>query len=458
MRFKNLCAILGFQLFGVTSAWSATIAVIDSGIDVEHVELANQIWVNPTDILGDNIDNDSNGFVDDIYGWNFSENNNTLIDYSYDYSYTPEVVKFFEIQQKILQGLASEEEITWMRETVKDPEFLKLLMTFGNYAHGTHVAGISASQDKSNRIIGIKLLPTESPLSKLTSKVTEKIEAGKSVNMVLDWVLRFGLDFLAKQQATLFGQIGSYVNGLGVDVVNGSFGISSAAVMPLIEKLLQVVTGTENPDKKLVEKYAAQYIRRFNVHGRKMLVAAPKTLFVFAAGNDGTDNGIHPISPANMKEFNAITVAATFSNGNLAPFSNYSQALVDIAAPGVNIDSPVPGGNRLAMSGTSQAAPLVAGVAAAIIERNPDLNVLDVKHILMQTVDKISALRNKVKAGGIVNSKRALFAAERSVVEPLSEAIVSAKAAIGDMVVRDMLPQEDFEGFVLPLRPFIDLK
>jgi alpha-tubulin suppressor-like RCC1 family protein len=60
-----------------------TVAIIDTGIDIQHPELADKIWVNPLEIANDGIDNDNNGLIDDIYGWNFVENDNEVYNSSY---------------------------------------------------------------------------------------------------------------------------------------------------------------------------------------------------------------------------------------------------------------------------------------------------------------------------------------------------------------------------------------
>lgn len=452
---KTVLSTICTMVSGVSFA--ATIGVIDSGMDYQHKGLTSQVWVNPSEIVGDEIDNESNGYVDDIFGWNFAERNNIIIDYSYQNTFTQDVETFFILQKKALLGEATAEDLAWMKEILRDEGFLKTIQTFGNYAHGTHVAGISASVAKSNKVIGIKLIPTENPLQSLTDKINIKMQEGEEIGMIMDWLLKIGLDFLAKQQTTIFTQIGSYMNGISADVANGSFGTSSKAVQPLIRTLLELIKGGEVLEKD-IEKYSSHLVSRMVFHSKSMMEAAPNTLFVFAAGNDGTDNGMSPVAPANVKAFNAISVGAVFENGDMAPFSNYSISMVDVAAPGVGVESLIPGDLSLVMSGTSQAAPYVAGVAAAIKNENPNLNILDIKAILMGTVDKVASLTDKIKSGGVVNSKRAVAAATLTNDLSVNRSIVRANIEVEDTIKRGFKTPKNSKSFVLPLNSFVGSK
>jgi subtilisin family serine protease len=144
-----------------------------------------------------------------------------------------------------------------------------------------------------------------------------------------------------------------------------------------------------------------------------------------------------------------ITVAATYDRINLASFSNYGQT-VDVAAPGVNILSSVPGNHYLRVSGTSQAAPYVANLAAKIKDANPELYPVQIKKILMGTVDKKDYLVGKVASQGIVNNDRAIYAASLTKEMSVEKAINQSKTAIADIAVNKSLVPT-VVPFVLPL-------
>jgi hypothetical protein len=69
---------------GFTGSKSVIVGVVDEGIDINHADLKDNIWVNPFDTADDGIDNDGNGYVDDVNGWDFVNNDNTVYDGSGD--------------------------------------------------------------------------------------------------------------------------------------------------------------------------------------------------------------------------------------------------------------------------------------------------------------------------------------------------------------------------------------
>lgn len=131
-------------------------------------------------------------------------------------------------------------------------------------------------------------------------------------------------------------------------------------------------------------------------------------LVVVAAGNDGRDIDKKPEYPAAFTQGNIITVAATTSRDTLASFSNYGAKAVDVAAPGDDILSTLEGGGYGDKSGTSMAAPLVAGAAALLRKAAPDASYGEIRTALRQHGDKLASLDGKVLYGQRLNVRRAL--------------------------------------------------
>jgi len=408
------------------------LAIIDSGIDYKHEQLNDQIWINPKDSNFNNFDEDMNGFPDDVYGWNFFANSPDVIDYKYIRLYSPEILRFFEVQADAVSGTATQEDLDWAKSVVQDQDFIGKLMTFGNFIHGTHVAGISESVSQSSDILAIKLMPTENPLFGMKQEILRAAEEGKSLNWIVTQIVKGGLFAFAKVQASLFHEIGKYVNSHDVDVVNGSFGIGPAQAKALLLPLLTLANGGSTPPQSTVDEMMRFFLQRTNAEQLKLANASKGTLFVFAAGNDGLSNDIFPTAPASMDHPRRLSVAAVFENGELAPFSNFGTS-VDVAAPGVAIASAVPDDRYMKLSGTSQAAPLVAGVASEMKAINPALSAIEIKSIILATVDVKSHLKGKVASSGIINPERAFQAARLSTTLSLEEAIAEAMLSVSDI-------------------------
>jgi subtilisin family serine protease len=131
-------------------------------------------------------------------------------------------------------------------------------------------------------------------------------------------------------------------------------------------------------------------------------------VFVAAAGNDTRNNDSTPTWPANIDLDNVITVAATGSSDQIASFSNWGRRTVHVAAPGVGIISTTPRNSYGPMSGTSMAAPHVAGAVAMIRSQFPELTPKEVRDLLISTSDLVPALATRSQSGGRVNLERAI--------------------------------------------------
>lgn len=133
-------------------------------------------------------------------------------------------------------------------------------------------------------------------------------------------------------------------------------------------------------------------------------------LVVCAAGNErqDTDKRENFYYPAAYGLSNIISVAATDIRNKLISSSNWGKNKVDVAAPGENIYSTLPGGRHGTMTGTSQATAFVTGMAALLLAKNPSMTPSDLKAAIKGSVDKLPALTTKVASGGRVNAYAAL--------------------------------------------------
>ncbi|MGZ3787812.1 MAG: S8 family serine peptidase [Bacteriovorax sp.] len=416
----NLLSVLLFLSIQATNA--SIVAVVDSGNDFKHQDLVSKAWVNPLEIPGNDRDEDKNGYPDDINGWNFAEKNNVLIDYSYANTNTPDARKFFDVQLKSFLGTITEEDRNWAREKFKDEAFVKNLQIFGNWMHGTHVTGITVKNSPDAKAVGIKLIPTEVKVPGKESKFVQLADKGG----VKDVLLKAALTALAQQQTKVYVEIGGYINGTKADVMNGSFGTSYEAISGVIGQLYKTFF-KKDPTAEELKTYTDHFFAVNLAETKKFLASAPNTLFVFAAGNEGSNNDEVPSSPTNVEAENKISVAATLGDQELANFSCYGVKNVEVAAPGVGIVSTIPMNNYLAVSGTSQASPYVANIAARVKDVNPKLGFREIKKIIMETVDVKPWLVGKVKTSGLVNRERAIRAAELSRTLDIASAIAQSK-------------------------------
>ncbi|HLE09831.1 MAG: hypothetical protein A2504_11060 [Bdellovibrionales bacterium RIFOXYD12_FULL_39_22] len=452
---KGLLLVALLSLFAGV-AWASTVAIVDSGTDIFHPAITYKIWENKGESRFDNaIDDDKNGYIDDVYGWNFGDDNNQLIDMNLAQLLNADVSRFFEIQAKSYDGTMTSDDLVWVRKMLEDQLFLARVERYAGFMHGTHVAGIVGSGNDNVELMIIKLLSTEASILKPSGMI---VKSGNDADLS---VIKAELKTLAQMQMRRLDLVSSYVGQKEADVANGSFGISFISIAESLAPAFGEFYGRAPTEAELYE-ITLYFFQEVLLNGKMVVQKAPNTLFVFAAGNDGTDNDTMPTSPANISNDNVISVAATFNNIALANFSNYGIKTVDVAAPGVNIVSSAPNNEYMRISGTSQAAPYVANIASRVKDANPRLSAGEMKLILCNTVDAKSFLAARVRCGGVVNGARAIRAAQLSRSLSLVDAINSAKTEVANMptmkINKGGMVRQGAPELILPLPSYMTLK
>jgi cell wall-associated protease len=451
---RNQLFVMGALALGLSFQAKATIiAVIDSGTDLSHPALVDKKWTNPIDV-DDGVDNDNNGYIDDINGWNFADGNNKLYDKSFLGTFSPDTYNFFAVQTRLLKGTGTQADLDWIRAKEQDASFIASLETFANFVHGTHVAGLVSHNVSTAQVMVLKIMPTKKPSLPGTGGATKPPPAACAPNspMISDAIIKAGLKLLASAQGKAMAPWGAYVNEEKARIANCSFGISTTEATSIIKPVLQTAMRC-TPSDAVVQSYSAFFVQNVVESQKILTTSAPNTLFFIAAGNDGTDNDALPSSPANIKADNTLTVAATLDYKSLATFSNYGKTMVEVAAPGVGIESSIPGNMYLTVSGTSQATPFVTNVAGRILDADPTLTNVEVKQILMGTVDLKDFLNGKVVSGGIVNPERAVLAATMVKTHGIDTAIATARQQVADVIpaATKSAAFSGYEGYVMPM-------
>lgn len=321
--FKNSEAAKALQIS--KGSQRIVVAVIDTGADTNHEDLMANYWKNEGEIgvvenatckaLPEPValakkecnkalngkDDDGNGFIDDVHGWNFVAKNNDLTD---------------------------------------------------NHGHGTHIAGIIGAQAGNGKgIAGISPDVSLMILKYFDPKVPNTDNLKNTVDSI------------------------RYAIKMKANIINYSGG------------------GTEFSAD---EKAAIEEARQAGI------------LFVAAAGNERSNSDHHKYYPADYGLSNIISVTAIDPKTEVLPSSNYGVETVDLAAPGQNILSTLPGSAYGYMTGTSQATAFVTGAAVLVMAHHPDFKVDQVKKYVLSTGDSNPSLLAKTRTARRLNLYKAL--------------------------------------------------
>lgn len=313
---------------GVAGAWAvetplsslnskAVVAVVDTGLDKNHDVFkpynangtggSGALWVNQVEANGSpGVDDDQNGFVDDINGWNFISNTNNFAD---------------------------------------DDD------------HGTHVAGIVVGTGQN-----IFARPLQE--SKILVMPLKFLDAGGS------------------------GSTSNAIRAIYYAVNNGARVINNSWGGPSYSRAL---------------------------HDALIYAYDHHVLVVSAAGNYSSDNDVYPIYPSNYDVPSNISVSSTSRYDDLSAFSNFGATTVAIGSPGEYIESTIPGNLTVKMSGTSMAAPFVAGLAGLAFREAPALSGYQMKELIKGTAQTTNYLNGRVSSSARIDALSLIQAAQQMV-------------------------------------------
>ena len=326
------------------------VASWDSGMDTDL--FTGKLFIDPSSPP----DNPVHGIAFDIDHQEISDMLHALGDMPEEMPECP-----FEAMSDLRAGLESPAALALRQllasiEPARVRAMMNALSDCQSHYHGTHVAGIAADGNPAIRLLNLR---TTFDMRTPPAPLTEQRRAA----MLSSW-----------QQMT------EYMNQHGVRVANMSWGFGPLG----IERILEMTGMGDSAEERRA------MAREIYDNGRQALTeyfsSAPNVLFIAAAMNADSDNRFMEQIPASIELPNLLTVGAVDQAGREAPFTSYGK--VDIYANGVEVESYVPGGQRVPISGTSMAAPQVANLAAKLLALQPGLTTAELRQLILDGADE----------------------------------------------------------------------
>jgi subtilisin family serine protease len=422
------------------------VAILDSGIDTSHVDIKEKLWVNSGEIPGNGIDDDGNGLVDDIHGWNYLGNSDGEVVAGETLEMTRLLRKlrkeFSHMHANSIPDSLQEEYALYLdiKETYEEKydDASDNLRQFDwlntNLGHATtvlerhfkrddftisDVAGIRTNDERLSRSRSLYLAMHGTGLANELESLVEHYRSMLTTKLNLDHNARVIIgDNIYDLHDSIFGNNdldgttpghGTSVSGLVGAVRNNGMGIDGVADDVAL-MIVRVVPGGDEYDKdvalgiRYAVNHGAQIIncsfgkeyspQKWMVDEAIRYAEQHGVLIVHAAGNSShnNDEGRNfptPYYDDGGRAANWIEVGASTRHSNkklIASFSNYGAERVDLFAPGEDIVTLEPGSQAKSSSGTSLAAPVVTGVAAMLLSYFPELTPEEIRTILMASV------------------------------------------------------------------------
>ena len=426
------------------------VAVIDSGVDIDHSDLQGAIWINENEVPNNFIDDDKNGYIDDIHGWNFLgdcelENMESVRLQKREAPGSEVFEKFEKDRQRNIQG--KKEELISIQGMIQkyheSDSIIKVVLAKEEYS----LLEVENFSPKTFALMEALVFRRFLNENKLTKSKLEMYLKGAQNSIDCHYEIDFDGRAIVGDDPDNINDRG-YGNGnvIGPKKEGASHGTHVAGIIASsrnnkkgnrgVFDQAKVMVLRAVPDGDEYDKDIALAIRYAVDNGAKVINTSfgkgysphkewvwdtlkyaeeKDVLIVNAAGNSGAN-----VDPDNKKTYitdevdgkeivsNFINVGAinnSFNKDQIASFSNFGSVNVDVFAPGSNIWSSVPHEKHEFYSGTSMAAPNASGVAAAIRSFFPKLKAYQVKRILMDSGVPLYPTLENPKTGELVNPK-----------------------------------------------------
>ena len=440
-----------YTSYGQKAQKTITVAVLDSGVDADHEDLIDNMWVNPGEIAGNGIDDDGNGYVDDIHGWNFLGNAEGEVmdaanleitriyrDYARKYLNKPKADLSAEEKKEYKEWLAIKKEFTEKFETAtEDFAFTQQLFQVWTVADEMVVKHLGKEEYTDEEIS--KINSSDRDLMELAAILLELRTLGMDEDLIQELLeesnseveYHYNPNFdprpeiIGDDHTDFSNQVygnnivddpnghGTHVAGIIGAVRNNNLGIDGIAPNVKIMAVRVVPNGDEY-DKDVANGiyYAvdngAQIInmsfgKDYSPHKSKVdeavrYAASKNVIVVHAAGNDAQNidkisSFPDPFYLSGERADNYVSVGASSAMPAeyvIAEFSNYGKEKVDVFAPGVEIYSTYPDNAYENNDGTSMAAPVVSGALAFLWSVYPEKNYREIISMLKESTTDFS--------------------------------------------------------------------
>jgi subtilisin family serine protease len=442
-------------LNGKTSK-SVLVAIIDSGIDINHEDLKDNIWVNSKEIPNNGIDDDNNGYIDDINGWDFlggkdgTDIARETMEVTREYARLKKIYQYIQDLGSLSTAMRAEYDL-YKKYKARYEAKVQELQEQGPFVIKLYEKYIDSKLILST-YLKIKDISKED-LAKITTKDPDEIRKAKRVFELLEQIgqdeeklkeayeyydaqFKFGINLSFNPREIVGDDVdnindknygnnevkgpdarhGTHVAGIVAANRSNSLGIAGVAGNVKIMAIRAVPEGDErDKDVSNAIRYAVDNGAKIinmsfgkSVSPQKQAVdeavryaQSKGVLLIHAAGNENENIDISDNYPS--KKFadgkqaeNWLEVGATSwmqPPSAVAEFSNYGHKTVDVFAPGVDLKSTVVGSQYEDLSGTSMAAPVVTGLAALLMSYYPDFDFRKIKQIILNSSIKLNKFK-----------------------------------------------------------------